>query len=177
MFSFTSKTDACLLPGEAMAAGLFMGRRQAAWGIMELWERFSAGKALWYVTMTCTTYQNIFADHIHHFMAKVFPDCSDAFWQINAPCCTAEMIWEWFEEHEKNVQDIYLSSKFTQSKQACLGCASPSHWGTTLQLGGLGRYAVYVLMADTRNTFRGIAECMPWRLSLALAEQEVHIKY
>lgn len=102
MFSFTSKTDACLLPGEAMAAGLFMGKRQAAWGSMGLGERFSAEKALCCVTMTCTTYQNIFADHILYITS----------WQKYSPI--AEMpsdrlmqpvaLQKWFGNNSRNMK-------------------------------------------------------------------------
>ena len=50
--------------------------------------------------LTRVTYLNIVADQVHPFMAMVFPDGSGLFQQDNAPCHTAHIAREWFEEHE-----------------------------------------------------------------------------
>ncbi len=47
---------------------------------------------LWHII----TYQKIAADHIHPFMAMVFPDGSVLFQQYNVPCYSA-IGQEWFE--------------------------------------------------------------------------------
>ncbi|KAJ8271951.1 hypothetical protein COCON_G00108100 [Conger conger] len=53
------------------------------------------------VTLTPATYLNIVAYQVHPFMATVFPDGCGLFQQDNAPCHTAKIVQEWFEEHEK----------------------------------------------------------------------------
>ena len=53
------------------------------------------------VTLTRNTYLNIVSDQVYPFMAKVFPDGSGLFQQDNAPCHTARIVQEWFEEHDK----------------------------------------------------------------------------
>ncbi|MCI4389452.1 hypothetical protein PGIGA_G00098170 [Pangasianodon gigas] len=44
---------------------------------------------------------NFVADQVHLFMAMVFPNGSGLFQQDNAPCHTAKIVQEWFEEHDK----------------------------------------------------------------------------
>ena len=51
--------------------------------------------------MTRVTYLNIVADQVHPFMTMVFPDGSSLFQQDNAPCHTAHIVREWFEEHDE----------------------------------------------------------------------------
>ena len=51
------------------------------------------------VTLTCTIYLSIVADHEHPFMEMVFTDGCGLFQQDNAPCLKAKMDQEWFEEH------------------------------------------------------------------------------
>ena len=51
--------------------------------------------------LTCVTYLNIVADQVHPFMAMVFPDGRGLFQQDNAPCPTAHIVREWFEEHDE----------------------------------------------------------------------------
>jgi len=54
-----------------------MGRRQAGRGSVMLWAMFcweTLGPAINVdVTLTCTTYLSIVADHVHPFMETVFP--------------------------------------------------------------------------------------------------------
>ncbi|MCJ8743381.1 hypothetical protein PDJAM_G00093370 [Pangasius djambal] len=93
------------LPGVEMAPGCTMGRRQAGGGSVMLWATFC-----WEtlrpgihvdVTLTRPTYLNTVADQVHLFMATVFPNGSGLFQQDNAPCLTAKIVQEWFEEHDK----------------------------------------------------------------------------
>ena len=53
------------------------------------------------VTLTCTANLNIVGAQVHPFMATVFPDGSGLFQQDNAPCHSAKIVQEWFEEHDK----------------------------------------------------------------------------
>ena len=54
---------------------------------MIIWEMFCLGSAIHVdVTLTCTTYLSIAADHVHSFMETVFPDGCGLFQQDNAPC-------------------------------------------------------------------------------------------
>ena len=84
-----------------------------------LWEMFcweTLGPAIYVgVNLTRVTSLNIVADQVHPFMAMVFPDGSDLFQQDNAPCHTAHIVWEWFEEHV-GVLGVALASKFSRSQ-------------------------------------------------------------
>ncbi|KAK1788420.1 hypothetical protein P4O66_016854, partial [Electrophorus voltai] len=53
------------------------------------------------VTLTRTTYLNIIIDQVHPFTAMVFPNDSGLFQQDNAPCHSAKIFQEWFEENAK----------------------------------------------------------------------------
>ena len=70
-----------------------------------LWAMFcweALGPAIYVdVNLTRVTYLNIVADQVHPFMAMVFPDGSGLFQQDNAPCHTAHLVREWFEEHDE----------------------------------------------------------------------------
>ncbi len=50
------------------------------------------------VNLTSATYLKIVSNHVHPFMAMVFPDGNGLFQQNNAPCHTAKVVQEWFEE-------------------------------------------------------------------------------
>lgn len=83
------------LPGEDMAPGRTMGRRQAGvmlW-VVSCWE--TLGPAIYVdVTLTHTTYLNIAADQVHHLMEMVFHDGSGLFQQNNRACHIAKMAQE-----------------------------------------------------------------------------------
>lgn len=80
----------------------------------------SAQKPWVLVTLTYTTDPNI-ADHVHPFMAAIFPDASGLFQQDNVPCHTVQ---ECFEEHDR-VLNVDLASKFQRSRsdRASIRCA------------------------------------------------------
>ena len=92
------------LPGEVMSPGCTVGRRQAGGGSVMLWEMFcleTLGPAIHVdINLTRVNDLNIIADQVHPFMAMVFPDGSGLFQQDNAPCHTAHVVWQWFEEHD-----------------------------------------------------------------------------
>ena len=67
------------------------------------------------VNLTRVTHLNILADQVHPFMAMVFPDDSGLFQQDNAPCHTAHIVREWFEEHD-GVHGVALASKLSRSQ-------------------------------------------------------------
>ncbi|KAK3549087.1 hypothetical protein QTP70_031342 [Hemibagrus guttatus] len=98
------------LPGEHMAPGCTMERRQAGGGSVMLWTMFC-----WEIlcpaihvdiTLTRTTYLSIVADHVHPFMETVkgFPDGCGLFQQDNAPCHKAKMVQEWFDDHSNEFE-------------------------------------------------------------------------
>ena len=78
------------LPGEHMAPGCTMGRRKPGRGSVMLWTMFcweNLGPAIHVdVTLTCTTYLSIVADHAHPFIETVFPDGCGLVQQDIAPC-------------------------------------------------------------------------------------------
>ncbi|KAK3535325.1 hypothetical protein QTP70_007940 [Hemibagrus guttatus] len=56
------------------------------------------------VTLTRSTYLSIAADHVHPFMETLFPDGCGLFQQDNAPCHKAEMVQEWFDDHNNQFE-------------------------------------------------------------------------
>ncbi|KAK3527039.1 hypothetical protein QTP86_008668 [Hemibagrus guttatus] len=49
-------------------------------------------------------YLRIAADHVHPFMETLFPDVCGLFQQDNAPCHKAEMVQEWFDDHNNKFE-------------------------------------------------------------------------
>ncbi len=47
-----------------------------------------------------TAYLSIVADHVNPFMTTVYPSSDDYFQQDNAPCHKAQIISDWFLEHD-----------------------------------------------------------------------------
>ncbi len=50
--------------------------------------------------LNATAYLSIVADHVHPFMTTVHPSSDGYFQQDNAPCHKAEIISDWFLEHD-----------------------------------------------------------------------------
>ncbi len=54
--------------------------------------------------LNATAYLSIVADHVHPFMTTVYPSSDEYFQQDNAPCHKAQIISDWFLEHDCNCQ-------------------------------------------------------------------------
>ncbi len=50
--------------------------------------------------LNTTAYMSIVADHVHLFMTTVYPSSDSYFQQDNAPCHKAQIISDWFLEHD-----------------------------------------------------------------------------
>ncbi len=50
--------------------------------------------------LNATAYLSIVADHVHPFMTTVYPSSDSYFQQDNAPCHKAQIIGDWFLEHD-----------------------------------------------------------------------------
>ncbi len=50
--------------------------------------------------LNATAYLSIVADHVHPFMTTVYPSSDGYFQQHNGPCHKAQIISDWFLEHE-----------------------------------------------------------------------------
>ncbi len=50
--------------------------------------------------LNSTAYMSIVADHVHPFMTTVHPSSDGYFQQDNAPCHKAQIISDWFLEHD-----------------------------------------------------------------------------
>ncbi len=50
--------------------------------------------------LNATAYQSIVADHVHPFMTTVYPSSDGYFQQDNAPHHKAQIISDWFLEHD-----------------------------------------------------------------------------
>lgn len=55
-------------------------------------------------TLTIVTYLNIVADQLYPFVEMVISHGSCFFQQDNVPLHTAEMVQEWFEEHNNGIR-------------------------------------------------------------------------
>ncbi len=73
--------------------------------------------------LNATAYLIIVADHFHPFMTTVNLSSDGFFQQDNAPCHKAQIISDWFLEHD-NEFTLLMASKVTrsQSNRAPLGC-------------------------------------------------------
>ena len=141
-----------------------MGRRQAGrdsvmhWAML-CWENLAPAIHV-DVTLTCSTYLSIVADHIPPFMETAFPDGCGHIQQDNAPCHKAKMFEEWFEEQNNKFQVLTWppNSPRSQSNQAFVGCAGQTsliHGGPTSQLTGLKESAANILVPDTTAHHQG----------------------
>ncbi len=76
---------------------------QAGGGVM-MWGIFSCHSLGPLVTiehcLNTTAYLSIVADHVHPFMTTVYPSSDGYFQQDNAPFHTAQIISDWFLEHD-----------------------------------------------------------------------------
>ncbi len=50
--------------------------------------------------LSATAYLSIIADHVHPFMTTVYPSSDGYFQPDNAPCHKAQIISDWFLEHD-----------------------------------------------------------------------------
>ena len=149
------------LPGEYMAPGCTMGRRQAGGGSVMLWAMFcweTLDPAIQVdVNLTGTTYLSIVADHVHSFMETVFPDGCGLFQSGNAQCHKAKTVQEWFEEHNNEFELLTWppNSGFHSNRASveCAGQISPNRVGSTLLLTGFKGTAV--LVSDTTAHLQG----------------------
>ena len=55
-------------------------------------------------TLNAKEYLNIIADQLHSYMASVFPTGNGMFQQDNAPRHKAQIVLEWFQEHDAEFQ-------------------------------------------------------------------------
>ncbi len=68
------------------------------WGIFS-WCHFWTLSTNW-ASINATAYLSIVADHVHPFMTTVYPSSDGYFQQDNAHCHKAQIISDWFLEHD-----------------------------------------------------------------------------
>ncbi len=78
-----------------------------------------------------TAYLSIVADHVHPFMTTVYPSSDDYFQQDNAPCHKAQIISDWFLEHDNEFTLLKWPPQSPDLNKAPLGCGGTrdSHHG------------------------------------------------
>ncbi len=109
---------------------------QAGGGGVMVWGIFSWHNLGLLVPIECnlntTAYLSIVADQVDPFMTTVYPSSDGYFQQDNAPCHKAQIISDWFLEHD-NEFFTQMASTVTrsQSNRAALGCGGTgdSHHG------------------------------------------------
>ncbi len=73
--------------------------------------------------LNATAYLSIVSDHVHPFMTTVYPSSDGYFQQDNAPCHKAQIISDWFLEHDNEFTLLkWPPVTRYQSNRAALGC-------------------------------------------------------
>ncbi len=89
---------------ESMDPSCLVSKVQAGCGGVIVWGIFS-----WHTLgplvpiehrLKATAYLSIVADHVYPFMTTVYPSSDGYFQQDNAPCYKAQIISDWFLEHD-----------------------------------------------------------------------------
>jgi len=71
--------------------------------------------------LKATAYLNIVSDHVHPFMAIMYPSSDGYFQQDNAPCHKAQISSNWFLEHDNEFTVLKWPPQ-SQPNRASLGC-------------------------------------------------------
>ncbi len=89
---------------ESMDPSCLISMVQAGGGGVMVWGIFSWHTLVPLVPiehrLNATAYLSIVADHVHPFMNTVYPSSDGYFQQDNAPCHKAQIISDWFLEHD-----------------------------------------------------------------------------
>ncbi len=73
--------------------------------------------------LNATAYLSIVADHVHPFKTTVYTSSNGYFQQDNAPCHKAQIISDWFLEHDNEFTfHKWPPVTRSQSNRAPLGC-------------------------------------------------------
>ncbi len=118
---------------ESMDPSCLVSMVQAAGGGVMVWGIFSWHNLGPLVPiehrLNATAYLSIVADHVHPFMTTVYPSSDGYFQQDNAPRHKAQIISDWFLEHDNEF--TLLTVTRSQSNRAPLGCGGTgdSHHG------------------------------------------------
>ncbi len=78
--------------------------------------------------LNATAYLSIVADHVHPFMTTVYQSSDVYFQQDNAPCHKAQIISDWFLEHDNEFTQMASTVTRSQSNRAPLGCGGTGDW-------------------------------------------------
>ncbi len=78
--------------------------------------------------LNATAYMSIVADHVHPFMTTVYQSSDVYFQQDNAPCHKAQIISDWFLEHDNEFTQMASTVTRSQSNRAPLGCGGTGDW-------------------------------------------------
>lgn len=151
----------CCLPGKHMDAL----RWNQAIGSVMLWAMFyweTSSPAIHVaVTLTCTIYLSVVADHVHPFIETVFPHCSGHSQLDNTLCHKAKKGQEWFEECNNNFKVLTCppnSPDLSPVEHQCEVLESKSN----KSMGALGEFVAYVLYTTVHH-LRVQASMFWWR--------------
>ncbi len=127
--------------------------------------------------LNATAYLSIVADHVHPFMTSV-PIFWCYFQQDNAPCHKAQIISDWFLEHDNEFTLLHftqMTSTVTrsQSNRAPLGCGGTgdSHHGCAADKSAATVWWYHVNMDQI--FFQNLDESMLWRIKAVLKAKGV----
>ncbi len=77
--------------------------------------------------LNATAYPSIVADHVHPFMTTVYPSSDDYVQQDNAPCHKAQIISDWFLEHDNEFTLLKSQISINIAHLGCGGTGDSHH--------------------------------------------------
>ncbi len=118
-------------------------------------------------------YLSIVADHVHPFKSTVYTSSDGYFQQVNAPCHKAQIISDWFLEHDKWVHFTQKASTVTrsQSNRAPLGCGGMGECIMDVQPTNLQQLRDAIMSIWTKiseECFQHLVESMPQSIKAVL---------
>ncbi len=123
--------------------------------------------------LNATAYLSIAADNVHPFMTKVYPSSDGYFQKDNAPCHKAQIISDWFLEHDNestlrkwppqspNLNPIEHLWDVVE-REICILDVQP----TNLQQLRDAIMSIWTKISE--ECFQHLVESMPWRIRAVL---------
>ncbi len=140
-----SMDPSCLVSTVQVGGGGVM-----VWGIFS-WHTFGSLVPIEH-RLNTTAYLSIVADHVHPFMTTVYPSSDGYFQQHNAPCHKAQIISDWFLEHDNEFTLLKWPPQISrsQSNRAPLGCGGTgdSHHGCAADKSAATAWCYHVNMGQ-----------------------------
>ncbi len=127
--------------------------------------------------LNATVYLSIVADHVHPFMTTVYSSSDGYFQQDNAPCHKAQIISDWFLEHDN---EFTLLKWPPQSPDLNPIEVEREIRIMDVQLTNLQKLCDAIMSIWTKiseECFQHLVESMPWRIKAVLKAKMGSTRY